>query len=498
MATRPATHAPGVKPFIGRFAERCALAGLTLYAVFAPHSIAGAWIGLSFAILGWLIRTIITRRTGIRHTPLDLPLCLFFAWSIASAALSAEPRISLAKLGSVSAFLIFYLVQALITRRTAMLLVTLMLASGCAGTLWSVGELIYGRGIIVEEIASNSPLRAETRLHTGDCIWRVNKHRVSSVVEIDDAMRHAPTGTPLSLSVITHGEHVEWSGPVVTDEVKAAASPSGLKGMRSSHRFRASGWTRHYETFAETMQILAQLALGLMLAHLHRQGSRRSVVLFCAIAFALTSIGITLTAMRTSLIAFAIGAVVIVWRASVSARVRLFASLAIILALALGAFAVWQTRSSGALQLQDDSTHLRVEVARVALARLKLHPFFGHGMDAFQRHWTEWGFPGTDMLHTHSTPLQIAFERGLPALFLWFWIIVAFWLILTRAEKSWRISDDAFTHGLMLGGIGSLAGFFASSLVNYNFGDAEVAIMLWWLMGVVVRINAEELTAQAE
>jgi hypothetical protein len=30
--------------------------------------------------------------------------------------------------------------------------------------------------------------------------------------------------------------------------------------------------------------------------------------------------------------------------------------------------------------------------------------------------------------------------------------------------------------------------FFASSLVNYNFGDAEVALVLWWLMGTVVSV----------
>jgi hypothetical protein len=28
-----------------------------------------------------------------------------------------------------------------------------------------------------------------------------------------------------------------------------------------------------------------------------------------------------------------------------------------------------------------------------------------------QLHWNEWGFPGKDMLHLHSTPLQLAFDR---------------------------------------------------------------------------------------
>jgi hypothetical protein len=34
--------------------------------------------------------------------------------------------------------------------------------------------------------------------------------------------------------------------------------------------------------------------------------------------------------------------------------------------------------------------------------------------------------------------------------------------------------------------LGGLTGFLASSLVNYNYGDGEVAMLFWWLMGVCV------------
>ncbi|HEV7473920.1 MAG TPA: hypothetical protein VGN90_07715, partial [Pyrinomonadaceae bacterium] len=41
-------------------------------------------------------------------------------------------------------------------------------------------------------------------------------------------------------------------------------------------------------------------------------------------------------------------------------------------------------------------------------------------------------------------------------------------------------------YGVLLGATGAVAGFFLSSLVNYNFGDGEVALVFWWLMGIVV------------
>jgi O-antigen ligase len=325
----------------------------------------------------------------------------------------------------------------------------------------------------------------------GDCVWRVNGRRVSSVAEIDDAIKRAPTGQPVTLSLITRGEHVERAGAIATDAWKSEPSPSGIRGTHGTHRFRASGWTRHYETFAETVQIVAQLALGFALAHIVRRDCRRRRTALFAAAFALLACGVALTAMRTATVALVCGAAFAAWRAGgASRRARLAIACVVLVVLALGALAVWRTRDAGALSLRDPSARLRVEVARVALARVPLHPVFGHGMDAVHLHWHEWGFPGEDMLHAHSTPLQLAFDRGIPALLFWLWLMLALWLTLARAEKIFRETPDAMSHGLLLGATGALTGFCLSSLVNYNFGDAEVALMLWWLMGTIVRVAA--------
>jgi len=243
------------------------------------------------------------------------------------------------------------------------------------------------------------------------------------------------------------------------------------------------------------LQIIAQLALGFALAFFQRRAvpshgwnEHRRLVVLCAVAFTVLAAGIALTAMRTTLVAFAVGALVVAWRGAGASRKARFAVLvAVALVLSLGALAVWQTRAAGALRLQDASSHSRVQVARVALARVPTRPIFGHGMDAMHRHWREWGFPGDDMLHTHSTPLQIAFDRGLPALALWLWLLAALWLFVARAERMQRAlaADDAAAHGLLLGAVGAVTGFAASSFVNYNFGDAEIALLLWWLSGTV-------------
>jgi O-antigen ligase len=118
-------------------------------------------------------------------------------------------------------------------------------------------------------------------------------------------------------------------------------------------------------------------------------------------------------------------------------------------------------------------------------------------MDAVHLHWREWGFPGTVLLHAHSTPLQLTFDRGLPALLCWLWLLYAFWRQAARAESVWRDSDDAAAHGLSLGVGGALAGFVASSLVNYNFGDSEAALLFWWLAAAAVVLGESEASPPA-
>ncbi len=477
-------------PYRGRWSQLgqgTATLGLFLYSAFAPHSIAAAEISLAIVGAGWLVRTIASQKSGFFRTRFDLPIALFFLWTVASAFLSQEPRISLAKIQSTCVVFLFYLTQAIVTRRTAVLLVAVMILSGVTGTFYSVYDLVRGRGVLIESISPESPLQA-LHLNAGDAIWRVAGRRVYSVEEINDVIRNSPVAAKLTVSVISQGEHVERQGLVVTDVVRQRSAPSGIAGNRSTHRFRASGWTRHYETYAEILQILAQLALGLALANYknHRLNLRAKLA---GAAFALLALGIALTAMRTALVALAIGIFVMTVRA-LGNKARILSLAGICILIAFGALVVYQTRAQHALSLQDPSSSLRVQVARVGFSRLLLHPLFGHGMDSMKVHWQEWGFPGKDVLHLHSTPLQLGFDRGLPALVFWLWIMWLFWRTAAGGQESLRDSSDTNGYGLLLGATGALAGFFASSLVNYNFGDGEVALVFWWLFGIVVVVSA--------
>lgn len=469
--------------FTEHLGQRIAIAGLVIYVAFAPHSVAASAIGVAIAGCGWVVRSIRTRSLGLSRTEFDLIILLGLLWTSASSLLSEEPSISIAKLTSVWTVFLFYLTRAVVTRAQALLLGGVLILSGCVGAAYSAFDLLRGRGVVIESIAARSPFQ-QIGILPGDTIWRVDRQRIYSVAELDEVLRKLPVNTPLTVSLISQGEHVERPGFVLTATQQQAASPAGLSGRERDHRFRASGWTRHYQTFAEVLQMIAQLALGLALAHLRNHGPNRIFRIAIA-ATAVLTLGLVFTAMRTVIVAFVVGACVIAWR-SLRGVYKVVFTFAVFFVLAFGAVVVSQTRARDALSLNDPSSSLRLEVARVGLSRIPLHPVFGHGMDAMKRHWTEWGFPGKDVLHLHSTPLQLAFDRGLPMLVLWLWVMFALVRRITRAERAAADLSDTNTYGILLGGLGSLLGFLTSSLFNYNYGDSEAVMLFWWLMGVCV------------
>jgi len=473
-------------PFLVQFGQRTALAGLVLYVAFAPHSVAASAISVGLAGLGWLIRTAATGSLGLRRSKFDLIIVLSLLWTIASSLLSEEPRISLLKLQASWCVFLFYLTRAVVTKRSALGLAALLILSGSVGALYSAFDLARGRGVVVQSIAPGSPFH-RVEIQPGDAIWRLNRTRVYSTDDIDQFLKETRANTPVVIGIISQGENVERTGLTVTPAQQQQPSPSGLTGNERSHRFRASGWTRHYGTFAEMLQMIAQLALGLALAHLRNHGANRYFRAAIGAVAVLTA-GIVFTAMRTVMVAFSIGAALIAWR-SLRGAYRVAFTFALFFVLAFGAVVVWQTRAPDALLLGDPSSSLRAQVARVGLGRILIHPIFGHGMDAMKLHWNEWGFPGRDMLHLHSTPLQLAFDRGLPMLALWLWMMTAFWFYTAHSEHSARDLSDTNSYGLLLGILGALTGFLASSVVNYNYGDAEAAMMFWWLMGLAAVLS---------
>jgi len=102
------------------------------------------------------------------------------------------------------------------------------------------------------------------------------------------------------------------------------------------------------------------------------------------------------------------------------------------------------------------------------------HPLTGVGPNMVEKRYAD--YRGDDAVnkvnpHLHNNPLQIAAERGLPALALWLWFVVA---LCRDLQKRFASGSQRFLAAAALGSAMALltAGFF-----EYNFGDSEVLML---------------------
>jgi len=78
--------------------------------------------------------------------------------------------------------------------------------------------------------------------------------------------------------------------------------------------------------------------------------------------------------------------------------------------------------------------------------------------------------------HLHNVPIQIAAERGLPALAVWIWFVVVALADLVRLFHKGQ--------NLMLAAaaLAAMVAMLAAGMFEYNFGDSEFLMLLLLLV----------------
>ena len=92
--------------------------------------------------------------------------------------------------------------------------------------------------------------------------------------------------------------------------------------------------------------------------------------------------------------------------------------------------------------------------------------------------------------HLHNVPVQIAAERGLPAVAVWIWFVAALVVSLFRL---FRRSDERM---LAAAGLAATVAMLAAGLFEYNFGDSEF-LMLFLVLVTLPFAAARDAAAAA-
>jgi O-antigen ligase len=237
--------------------------------------------------------------------------------------------------------------------------------------------------------------------------------------------------------------------------------------------------------------LIASLAVGLLIA-LPRKRSLAGALLLCCIGgfcFALL-----LTVTRASGLSFLISSGVIVLAGANRRTIIILALCAIPLTFG-GLFLLQQKRNVAFFDKKDDSIIWRETVQREGLHLLLQKPrhlLVGVGMDSIKRYWKQWGLfeNNIPMGHMHSDFLQIALERGIPALIAWLGLLFVYGRMLWRLLRSGRL-ESWIERGVILGALGGLIGFISSGIVHYNWGDSEVVMIFYLIMSLTLVIERQ-------
>ncbi len=131
-------------------------------------------------------------------------------------------------------------------------------------------------------------------------------------------------------------------------------------------------------------------------------------------------------------------------------------------------------RMLSVFDLQDPTNRDRLAMVHIGTAMIEDHPLTGVGPDMVPRLYAH--YRGPDSVepinpHLHNVPLQIAAERGLPALAIW----IAF--IGTLCAQLWRVFRRTQAKALAAAGLAAIAAMLTAGLFEYNFGDSEFLML---------------------
>jgi O-antigen ligase len=476
--------------------ERAIVVCLFVFAIAAPHSIAATQISWTVGLLLWAIRYGIKPRPRLFRSPIDYPLIGFFILTGLAAFTSYEPMVSIGKLRAASLFTIVYLfAQNIPSRRVVRLLALTIVASCMINVLFTFGERIVGRGLKVTGVNETSPLYL-AGIRSGDTLLEIDGRKLSKTSELILGLGSSSVvDNPVPAKVkIYRFELIEIEN-VDRGRLLDGTTDSERLGVASITRgrdWRAAGFYGHYTTYSEVLQLVGSLAFGLFIS-VRKKLSSIGVLL--AIVVAGMSAALVMTVTRASMLSFLISATVIVLFGASRKTVLYLFVLAIPIVLA-GLFLLQQKRNVGFFDQKDASTTWRKTVYRDGINLLVSKPrhlLVGVGMDSIKKHACEWKLFDNCRLpigHMHSNLLEFAVERGVPALLVWLVFIGFYARMLWRMLRSGQLSDW-MDRGITIGAIGGLVGFFSSGLVHYNWGDSEVVMVLYFIIGLCAFINHE-------
>jgi O-antigen ligase len=271
---------------------------------------------------------------------------------------------------------------------------------------------------------------------------------------------------------------------IVTVGALAAAYGIIQYGMLhfDSLRLRPRGTMGHYMTYSGTLMLVIGVAAARIVF-----GVRDRV--WPALVMPALIVALTLTFTRSAWVGVCVGVSLLF----ILKDFRLTGLIPVIIALL---FALAPDRITDRIMsvfdLRDPSSRDRVAMLQTGAAMIKDHPLAGVGPNMVERLYPQYrDSNGVQKVnpHLHNVPVQIAAERGVPALAVW---LVFIGMLSAGVFGIFRRAQDRV---LAAGALAAIAAMLSAGMFEYNFGDSE--FLMLFLIIITLPFAAERPDSHA-
>jgi O-antigen ligase len=151
-----------------------------------------------------------------------------------------------------------------------------------------------------------------------------------------------------------------------------------------------------------------------------------------------------------------------------------------VLALAIAPGQI-QQRAQSFVNSNDPASRDRRVMWRIGADMVRDHFLLGVGPVLIEPNYAAYRQKYPDAVnptnpHLHNVPIQIAAERGIPALLVWLWFIAV------AARDLWRQLRRGQAPAVAAAGLAAVVAMLAAGMFEYNFGDSEFLMLFLGLI----------------
>jgi len=247
---------------------------------------------------------------------------------------------------------------------------------------------------------------------------------------------------------------------------------------------RPTGSMGHYMTYSGLLMLIITVAVSRILF-----GNSERMWALIVLPALIVALVVTLT--RNALLGACVGVSLLLVLKNY--RLLVIAPIAAVAFFAVAPAPVIE-RFYSTFDLQDPTNRDRLAMVTAGTAMVRDHPITGVGPEMVQVVYADYRPPtGVNEInqHLHNVPLQIAAERGLPALLLWGWFVVMVVIELIQKYRHPR------SRALAAAGLASVACMLTAGMFEYNFGDSEFLMLLLVLITLPAAALADQTSTEA-